>query len=135
MTDPVPPGSDDSGLDRAWSPILAPTGSLQLPGLTPAADAGGFRVDVDAAATPIAALDEALDRLTGTLVLLRRGFAVERPAEDHVSARIAQNNGLMFDNAHEYVRVLRDQVEAARDALRAQLDSYRRVDEARIFRS
>lgn len=83
----------------------------------------------------IARLDEALHRLTGTLRTLQGHGRIEPPATDHVSGRIAQNVGQMFDNAHEYVRVLRDQVEATRNALQAQFDSYRRVDDPRTFRS
>lgn len=118
---PGPPGPAGTG------PIADPTGAPGFPG-------GGFRVETDAAATPVARLDEALERLTGTLAWLRRYQILEAPAEDHESQRIADNNRRMLGNAHDYVLVLRNRVEAARDALRAQIDSYARVDDPRMFR-
>lgn len=114
------------------SPPQIPPALALLIGETPD---GSFRVDPDAGATPVGKLQEAIDRLDATLVMLRRDGLIEPPGADHVSARIAQNVNLMFGNAQEYVRVLREQIVAARDALTAQFDAYRAADDPRRFRA
>lgn len=103
---------------------------------TPPDRAGaGFRVDPDGMRAAITILDQVIDRLKGTLRHLTFYGRIEPPGADHVSARIASNTKLMFDNAHEYIRVLTDQTEAARNTLQAQLDAYQRADDPSPFRA
>lgn len=115
-----------------WGPTLRPGEVPRLPGLTAA---GGFGVDTTAVATPVAKLEEAIQRLNQAILRMERRQGVPPPADDHVSSRMADNHRIMMGNAAAYVRALRDRVRAARDALREQIDSYAAADDPRVFRS
>lgn len=88
--------------------------------------AGGFAVDPERA-------QGLIDELTRIVVDVRSAVAlmslqVSPPGNDEVSVNLAQNAAVMAQRAKQGVQTWADQIEATRDALRAQLAAYRAVD-------
>ncbi|MGQ0573823.1 MAG: PE domain-containing protein [Pseudonocardia sp.] len=89
---------------------------------------GGFLVDPERAQVAIAQLDAALQDIRQALAGFETARFVEPPGQDPVSLNLAEQMREMDRRAGEYVQAWAGQVELFRDAVQAQVDSYRRVD-------
>lgn len=88
----------------------------------------GFLVDPEKAEAAIARLDEAILDIKQSLSSFR-ARRVEAPARDAVSVNLAVQIREMDRRAEAFVRTWADQIQAHRDAIQAQIDAYRRVDD------
>ncbi|MGQ0575348.1 MAG: PE domain-containing protein [Pseudonocardia sp.] len=89
---------------------------------------GGFLVDPERAEVAIAQLDAALLDIRQAMGRFRHQNVVEPPGQDPVSVNLAEQMREMDRRAGQYVQAWAGQVELFRDAVQAQVDSYRRVD-------
>jgi hypothetical protein len=123
-------GGWESAALRAGSTVRLTGSQAVLAGLPGGAGSGqGFLVDPERAQAAIATL-------TGVIHDLEAGMAelglrwTRAPGIDPVSVRLGENMELMRQRALAYVLGWTEQIEATRDALQAQVDAYRRVDES-----
>jgi hypothetical protein len=90
--------------------------------------ADGFLVDTERAEVAIATLTGVIDDLEAAQIhWYQQHF--KAPGIDPVSIRLGENMRVMQQRAVAYVQAWTAQVKATRDALQAQVDGYRRVDQ------
>lgn len=126
---------DLSGLDRMWDGIERVGPRIQLAlvqvGQQAVASGGagdGFRIDPERAQACIDALLVVAGDLRRSLSTLLT-FWFEPPGLDEVSINMTRNASEMALRARAYVAAWANQIEATAEALRQQLEAYRRVDE------
>lgn len=88
----------------------------------------GFLVDPERAEAALAQLDRAILDIRQSLNAFSIS-AVPPPARDEVSMNLARQIAVMDTRAQVYVRAWADQLQEFRDAVQAQVDAYRRVDD------
>lgn len=99
-----------------------------IPGAMSGARVDGFLVDPDLARVSIGRLDEAIGELSRMLVGFTTGVWFPPPGRDEVSMRLAENATRMAGRAEMFTVAWQEQIQAARDALAAQLAAYETAD-------
>jgi hypothetical protein len=92
------------------------------------AAAGGYVVDPERAQGCIDELSRILDQVRRPLMLAKQ-LVFDPPGTDEVSTNVARNGAIMAGRAEAYIRSWANQIQATRDALQGQLDTYREVDD------
>jgi hypothetical protein len=110
-----------------WQAVAAIPG-----GATGLAD--GFLVDPERAEVAIKTLTGVIDDLEAAMAAWQSARSIA-PGIDPVSMRLGQNMEVMRQRAVAYVQAWTAQVKVTRDALQAQVDSYRRVDRNNAVRA
>lgn len=123
---PVTEGDGGSETDHAYYAKNWATAQLAAPDAVPGT-ADGFRVDPERAQECIAELTRIVNEVRRAS-LWSMHLTFDPPGSDEVSVNFARNGVTMAGRAEAFVRVWADQIQAARDGLQAQLDSYRGAD-------
>lgn len=113
--------TDHAYYARNWA-----TAQLAAPDVGPGTG-DGFRVDPGRAQECIDELTRIIDEVRRES-LWSRNLTFDPPGDDEVSVNFARNGVRMAGRAEAFVRTWADQIQAARDGLQAQLDSYRGAD-------
>lgn len=146
ITQPEPPVADSGPVtpleimqmqgDTGVAQAAAQLGSAES-GLA-AAPAGampdGFLLDPERAEAAVATMEQVVVDLRRAQILWKPGAAFDPPGADEVSRNLAANARVMADRADTYVTDYARQVEEVVLALRAQVEAYRRVEQANTAR-
>lgn len=89
----------------------------------------GYVLDPERAQATINELTRITNEVRGFLTRTTSMWFVP-PGNDEVSVNLAHNGAVMAGRAEHFMRSWASQIEAVRDALQAQLDGYRQVEDA-----
>lgn len=120
-------GVDGSQSARGYAAVGWAEARLAAP-VVGGGGAGGFVVDPERAEACIAELTRIVNELR-VESMSTGSMRFDPPGSDAVSLNLAANGHEMAQRAQGFVQAWADQVEATRDALRAQLAAYRSVEE------